>query len=372
MEKKTRLIIFIALFLISLPVNALPPLMTSFQENLNISIANSSMLPISNTLGTVIFAFLGGILIAQTGLRKTLLIAIFFSFMGNLLVASSRNLFLIILAFFVVGIGEGLSIISLTTFFAHLDDKLQKYGLFHSIFGLGGIITPFIIGVFLKQKISYRYLFLLFSLANVLLWFCLNRFHGISEKKYSPIRLTEGLSILKKPYVYIPITLFFIYSASERGTILWSNNLFTGSFDYTKEKASFILSAFWILFTLGRVFSDVLISKKPIRQIITLSAIFSLLSLLLLIALKSYLFFILLAIFLAPVYPAIQGFLLKKVSKREIGMINGMTFCITSLGVAFGSFVMGFIGNKNILLSYIFPIVCFFLIVIFANSKVFK
>ncbi len=354
-QRSVRNFVFLTLFVIALTVNTIPPLMTTIQETLGMSVGQSSVVPLSMTFGAMFATFGGGALIAAFGLKKTLLLSLSFSTLGCLFAALARHNILFLISVFLIGAGNGGTVISTTTIFAHLDRSLQKYGIYHAFFGVGGIIAPLFVAFFLQRQLEYRYIFGLYFGMLLLIWiYFIIRYK--KNKKYTPINLSEALKIIKRKYVYVVLLVILLYAGIERGTIVWSSNLFTDLFDYSKEGASFIISGFWIAFTIGRVASDYFNDRIGQIRTFFVAGFASLFSLIMLLVTGSFWFFILAAFSYGPVFPSLQKFMNQKLDNREVGLLNGITFGSTGIGIISFSYIMGITGDHSLYLSYMIPI----------------
>jgi len=349
-----RLIIFVIVFISSLYINSISPLMTTFQENFNISISQSSALPFTNTIGNILFATIAGFIISSVGLRNSLISALSFLILSIIIFIFSNNYIGLILAMFFVGGGLGQIFSVTTSMYDHLDEKLQNYGLFHAFFGLGGIIGPLFVSLFLKYNLGYRSLFgvYLALISSLLLYIIIAK---VPENiKYESFSLAEGFSLIKKRIVIVSLIMLMLYAGSEIGSITWAANLFKNSFNFTKESAAIFISLFWSLFTFGRVIADKLYSIFKEKTSLYLPILASI-TILILVFSKIPIIFALYGFFLGPIFPATQKYLNAHLSHREVGLISGLVFAGTGVGSMIITTTMGFIADYNVIISYLLP-----------------
>ncbi|SHF04010.1 Fucose permease [Marinitoga hydrogenitolerans DSM 16785] len=349
-----RTFIFIIIFINALFINSISPLMTTFQETFNISISQSSVLPFSNTLGNIIFATIAGFIISKIGLRKSLYNAFLFQISSLLVFIFSKNLYGLMLALFLTGGGLGQVFSVTTSMYDHLPENMQNYGLFHAFFGLGGIIGPLLVSIFLKYHINYKILFFIYLIIFISLFLYITIKKIPKNIKYKSFSIKEGLITLRKRIVLISMIMLIIYAGIEIGSITWAANLFKGYFNYSKDISALFIGLFWIAFTLGRIITDKLynIFGKNTSLYIPLFASFSLL---LIFILKSPFLFILYGLFLGPIFPATQKYLNNKLSHREVGLISGLIFAGTGIGSMLITTTMGIVADKNLFISYLLP-----------------
>src|SRR6056297_3474433 len=114
--------------------NFIPPLMKYFQVNYDISISQSSALPLLNSAGALLSNIFGGFLLSKFHFRKYFLFAYVLGIFGMFLFAFSTSFILLSFAGFILGIAVSSTILVLTAIFTHFEDKLQNYGVFHGMF----------------------------------------------------------------------------------------------------------------------------------------------------------------------------------------------------------------------------------------------
>ncbi|KAF2955251.1 MFS transporter [Marinitoga sp. 38H-ov] len=356
-----RSFIFIIILISSLYINSISPLMTTFQETFNVTISQSSALPFTNTIGNIIFATIAGFIISTIGLRNSLISSFFFLILSILIFIFSNNFLGLILAMFFVGGGLGQVFSVTTSMYDHLDEKLQNYGLFHAFFGLGGIIGPLLVSLFLKFNLSYRNLFSTYLILISLLLLYIFITKKPENIKYESFSLSESFILIKKRIVIISLIMLMLYAGSEIGSITWAANLFKNSFNFTKESSAIFISLFWLFFTFGRVISDKLFYFFKEKTSFYLPIISSI-TLLILFFLKIPFIFAIYGLFLGPIFPATQKYLNAHLSHREVGLISGLVFAGTGIGSMIITTTMGFIADYNVIASYFLP--CSILILI--------
>ncbi|GAB6189946.1 hypothetical protein JCM30566_16880 [Marinitoga arctica] len=367
-KRKIRRLIFLIVFISSLYINSISPLMTTFQDNFNISISQSSLLPFMNTIGNIIFATLSGFLISKIGLKNSLFYAFYSLLLSIIVFLFSSNYIGLVIAMFFVGGGLG-QIFSVTvSMYDHLDENLQNYGLFHAFFGLGGIVGPFLVSIFLKYTISYKYLFGIYLVLFIILITIIISKNLIENIKYEAFSIIESISLIKKRLVLITILMLTIYAGSEIGSITWSANLFRDYFGYSKEGSALFISSFWFFFTFGRIITDTLYKYLKERTSLYIP-LFSSIILFIIILFKIPYLYVLYGFLLGPIFPATQKFLNSSLSHREVGLISGIIFAGTGVGSMFITTTMGIVADKNIFISYMFPVIFLFIISLLSNLR---
>ena len=351
------------MIIFSMVMNTLAPLMTSIQERFSVSITLSSTLPFISTLGTMISNFIGSFFISSIGFKTFITTAIVIQIIGLFSFATATNFSMIVFSVFLLGCATGASFMTLTTVFSHLDRKNQNFGFLNACFGMGGIIAPLIVSLFLSLNFDFRFIYFIHLTLAVFILIVVTVFKPIPNIKYETIKITEAISIIKRKFVYLSLLIFLLYSGTEIGIITWSANLFHDVFAYSKEFSSIILSLFWIVFTFGRLITEFLNKKLTELGTIIYFSISLIISIILLLVFRNYIFFLFVGFSLSPIFPTIQKYSNQNLPGRILGLYNGLAFGATGIGAMIISTSMGVIGDFNFNISYMIPFITFSLII---------
>lgn len=368
---KKRNLIFLIVFASSLYINSISPLMTNFQDIFNISISQSSALPFTNTLGNIIFATLAGFLISKVGLRNSLFNAFSFLIISIIIFITSNNYIGLVLAMFFVGGGMGQLFSVTVSMYDHLDKNLQNYGLFHAFFGIGGIVGPALVSLFLKYNLSYKYLFGIYLIILITLFAIIYLRNLVENVKYESFSFKEGVTLIKKRLVLVSLIMLTIYAGLEIGSVTWAANLFRNYFGYSKENSALFISAFWFAFTFGRIITDKIYNALKEKTSFYIPLITSLV-LFLIIFFKIPYFFILFGLFLGPIFPATQKYLNSHLSHRDVGLVSGLVFAGSGVGSMIITTTMGVIADKSLFISYLLPVIFLLVISLISNLRIEK
>jgi fucose permease len=340
--------------------NTLAPILTTIQETFDVSPAVSSILPTASTIGSLVINFVGGFFIASFGTKNSLKLSLVFVIFGSMLFYIFTNFFVISIGTLFLGFAMGGIFMSLTSNFAHLKPEYQNYGFFHACFGIGGIIAPLTVSIFISHNFSLRYIYLFYAVAALFLLFFVSS--EFDEIKYKKTNSNNTKKLMTMPIVYVSFILFFLYSGSEISYITWEGNLFHMGFHYSKETASLFLSVFWILYTATRALTDLISKKLGYLNLLIFSSISAFLSILIMTIFRIQYLFILTGILMAPFFPTLQKFMNFKIDHKDIGLYSGLIYGFDSAGILFLVPAMGFIVNYNSVLAYIIPLISFFVV----------
>ncbi|ABR30677.1 MFS transporter [Thermosipho melanesiensis] len=347
------------IFFGSLIVNSIAPLMPIFQEEFSLSVSLSSFIPILNTLGNIFFSFAASLIINKSGLRLLNLLSYTFILLALFFLTFFKSLEIVLLSFFLIGAGVTIIFTTSTTILAHF--KNPKFGILHAFFGLGGILSPFFVSIFLKNNISYRLLYFIYLLLILILlvWSFFKDFPKISKN----IKIS---TTILKPIFIISIISFLLYSGSEISTVTWASNLFL-NFGYSKESASLFLGIFWFLFTLSRFMMEIFLKFFTENTLITFFSISSAILLILTVFLKTPVLFFVFGFFMGSIFPLMQRKANIRLSKDEVGFLNGVTYSATGIGALLFIALMGYVSKYSIPFMFLLPAIG--LILVFALQK---
>jgi len=355
-DRKLRILVFMQMILISIAAVSIPALITTFQKEFDLSIAQSSIIPIIGTLAGFITNILLASVSAKMGLKRLNLYFLAIGLIASATLAFSSSIYIFLFGIILVGINTAFGLSNTSTIFAHLDIKYQNYGVLHAFFGIGGIIAPAIISFLFLHNFSYRYIYylLMFLFAGSFVFVATSNL--IENRKYENIKIKEAFGIIRKSFILPVLILIAIQAGNEQGIVMWSGNLFDDVLNYSAESASLILSFYWIVFTLTRLLIQFIENRigKLNTVKFSIAMVVSFLSLLLIT--NKPIFFVLIAAALAPIFPLMQKYSAQKLPPREVGLFNGMVFAFASMGNVIIAGSMGVIGDHDIKLSFLIPV----------------
>jgi fucose permease len=142
----------------------------------------------------------------------------------------------------------------------------------HASAGVGVTITPLIMTAIFSAELSWRYGYLVVSifslLVMVLLFIAQPRWRPVdggssdaSSEKASPTRTVPIRVTLSLPILWLALAMAFLYCGSEGTPGNWIFTLFTQARGVPEVEAAQWVSVYWGVFTVGRVFFGIVISR---------------------------------------------------------------------------------------------------------------
>lgn len=370
-DRRLHAIVIFAHFFFSLIVNSFQPLLPVVQRTFGISIAQSAALPTVISLAITIFTLIIGILINRIGRKKAFMLSLILPIPGCLIIAFSPSFALFVTGYAIVGLAIGGGFTTGTTIYAGL--PRQNFGLYHASFGLGGMASPLVLDLWIGWGLDFRLLYLFYLLlflasAIILLFIKVpNPAPDTASASASENTGGSGKNHINRGLFASGVAFLASYAIVEVGSSTWASNMIIDG--YGLPSASFILSGFWLLFTLSRLVSDWLARRLgPMRAIQILMTLSFFILLLWMLMLSPWIF-ILLGLSFGPVFSIAQKHFNSLLPDRQRGLFNGMTYAGNGTGIMLVVPIMGSLGNMNIALAFIPALLIAVLALFLSKSK---
>ncbi len=348
-----KITIFSGVFFIALLLNTFPALMTEFQRFFSMSVGKSGIIPFFSSIGTISANLIAIYLLAKKGTRIGLKFGFLTAFLG-LAFASFLGFYTLVIGIFFISMTFGLIMTSLATTYSHLPLKHQDFSMYHSFFGIGGLIAPIIVKAIVGRGFTYNYVYLSYFIVFfiVLLMFATHPFENYKTEDYSFRDIKKAL--LNKKIVVLVLLLGF-YAASEMSIVVWTGNFYKSIHHVGIKKYSLVLSMFWLIFTISRFFGNKKIKKFGVQRNIVAMSVLTVISAIIMLSSPfkySVVFFGITAFFMATLFPSFH-FLINYIADDNIkGPVNGFLFLTVSVvGMFFVPFV-GIIADINIYYAF--------------------
>ena len=338
-------LIYLAFISLGLPDSLLGAGWPVMHTELGVSVSFMGIISMVISGGTIISSLLSDKLTHKFGTRAVTVAALFgFSFSGS---------FSMLIIFAVpYGLGAGAIDAALNNYVA-LHYKAKHMSWLHCFWGVGAIISPFIMSFALKNlnwNSGYRIVgFIQLAIALLLLvtlpvW-KINKTESTADTKR--VGLTAALKIKGVPSLLIG---FFAYCAAEATAMYWASTYFTEVKGISGDRAASFAALFYIGITLGRFASGFITERLGDRRMILLgTGILACGIMTLLIPVQSYVTafaaFLVIGFGCAPIYPCIIHSTPANFGAENSGAIIGIQMASAYVGSTFIPPLFGLFGN---------------------------
>ncbi|MCD2345457.1 MFS transporter [Clostridium guangxiense] len=358
---KNMIIIFIGFFFLSLFSNTLSPFITTIKATYKVSNDLIAILPSVVYCASFIMSILGAKLMIDLGLKKSLRLGFIFAILASLTILFSKSFYVLLVGYFLSGLAVGMGSLILNTYISMLPKDYQKFSLANACFGLGGILIQPIDRFVLRNQIGFSYTYIMHIVTVCLFLLLTLKLDSIPIEK-NESENTGTFSILKNPMVLLLSISIFFYVGAEISTTNWTGNFLEKYYGLSKAEVPNILLGFWILFTLGRALGDKFLDKVGQLKFLSISPLISIIGIFVILSGKTELQAItgvaIIGITISLIYPAIQGYIIQHVSKKDIPSASSIIAIFNNLGATFLTYLIGFAGGMKI--TYVFMIQIFF------------
>ena len=348
-------------FIFALFATTLQPMLPAIQQDLGLTIFQSSSIPTLMTGVLAVTNITVGVFIGKTGIRTMYGISGIIALLASPLGFFSRSFPGLLLGFMLFGMAIGAAFTSLATMYSHIPREKQNFGMFHAAFGLGGIISPLILNGAMNTPMGYRGVFLLYfflALVNLLILLVNKEMKSESYTSSSP-ELLPASKIFKNPLIVYGVLMMGVYAAGEIGTVTYAGNFNISGYSLTLQQNSLLLSLFWIFFTLSRLFTDPMLRRWNIQGVGLYAGLGGSLLIGLWVGGFGSWIFPGLGLILGPVFPAVQKYATQKLNPESRGLFNGAAYGALGIVTSLTLPVMGSISEVSLHGSFLVPVILF-------------
>ncbi|MBN1500970.1 MAG: MFS transporter [Spirochaetes bacterium] len=251
---------------------ALPEIIRDFNWNYNQS---GIMLSITSLSFFITAIFAGRMLIKLNA--KYLISASLFMLSISLFFFGSTSSFLLNV-FLKVLFGVSFAIIEVSGNFVvsrmEKDGESHLMGILHAAFSMGAIVGPFILSIFLKNDISWTYMFKVASSAALLLLFLFVfikiNFDGMST---DAIQGNKKRSVYSDFFALSSAFIIMLYVGYEVGISDWGSEFAVRIHKFSPSKAASLVSIYWMGLFIGRIINPFIFKKVKLQMQLLLFSI---------------------------------------------------------------------------------------------------
>lgn len=345
-------LIYLAFISLGLPDSLLGAGWPVMHTELGVSVSFMGIISMVISGGTIVSSLLSDKLTHKFGTRAVTVASVLLTVAALFGFSFSGSFSMLIIFAVPYGLGAGAIDAALNNYVA-LHYKAKHMSWLHCFWGVGAIISPFIMSFALKNlnwNSGYRIVgFIQLAIALLLLvtlpvW-KINKTESIADTKR--VGLTAALKIKGVPFLLIG---FFAYCAAEATAMYWASTYFTEVKGISGDRAASFAALFYIGITLGRFASGFITERLGDRRMILLgTGILACGIMILLIPVQSYMTafaaFLVIGFGCAPIYPCIIHSTPANFGAENSGAIIGIQMASAYVGSTFIPPLFGLFGN---------------------------
>lgn len=345
-------LIYLAFISLGLPDSLLGAGWPVMHTELGVSVSFMGIISMVISGGTIVSSLLSDKLTHKFGTRAVTVASVLLTVAALFGFSFSGSFSMLIIFAVPYGLGAGAIDAALNNYVA-LHYKAKHMSWLHCFWGVGAIISPFIMSFALKNlnwNSGYRIVgFIQLAIALLLLvtlpvW-KINKTESTADTKR--VGLTAALKIKGVPFLLIG---FFAYCAAEATAMYWASTYFTEVKGISGDRAASFAALFYIGITLGRFASGFITERLGDRRMILLgTGILACGIMILLIPVQSYMTafaaFLVIGFGCAPIYPCIIHSTPANFGAENSGAIIGIQMASAYVGSTFIPPLFGLFGN---------------------------
>lgn len=327
----------------------------SIQEHYNLPYAVVSLVFLAGFGGYLISCMLNSVLQNAIGTRWVLLLAGLLYAGGSLLISFSPPFPAVIAGLALMGFGGGFYEACLTSVVSHFENS-RFMNILYAFFGLGALVSPFIIGALAKAGTSWNlYYWFPFSLA-ILVTLC----HFMLFKHYVPPSEEENTEqksvrarftqITRMPIIWVGIILIILSFAIADTLSNWLTSYLIDVKGSGPDISRYQLSMFWAGLTLGRIFFSLpfIHVRDRIGNTMLLGSLCAAIAVLWTVnsAASNWIMIGVAGFFLGPNTPGILSIVSVRVPPSLKGIVVSITIGLGLVGATLGPLIFGVVVGK--------------------------
>lgn len=345
-------LIYLAFISLGLPDSLLGSGWPVMHAELGVSVSFMGIVSMVISGGTILSSLLSDRLTHRLGTRTVTVVSVFLTVVALFGFSISTRFWMLIAFAVPYGLGAGAIDAALNNYVA-LHYKAKHMSWLHCFWGVGTIVSPFIMGYALTHSTwnaGYRIVGLIQLAIAVLLLVTLPvwKIHAdATETAGRRVGLRAALRIKGVPFLLLG---FFAYCSAETTTMQWASTYFVEVKHLPAERAATLAALFYIGITAGRFLSGFLTEKLGDRGMIRLGAgVLACGIAALLLPVESYYLafaaFLVIGLGCAPIYPCIIHSTPANFGAESSGAIIGIQMASAYVGSTFVPPLFGLVGK---------------------------
>ena len=345
-------LIYLAFISLGLPDSLLGSGWPVMHAELGVSVSFMGIVSMVISGGTIVSSLLSDRLTHRLGTRILTVVSVFLTVVALFGFSISTRFWMLIAFAVPYGLGAGAIDAALNNYVA-LHYKAKHMSWLHCFWGVGTIVSPFIMGYALTHSTwnaGYRIVGLIQLAIAILLLVTLPvwKVHAdATEAAGRRVGLRAALRIKGVPFLLLG---FFAYCSAETTTMQWASTYFVEVKHLPAERAATLAALFYIGITAGRFLSGFLTEKLGDRGMIRLGAgVLACGIAALLLPVESYYLafaaFLVIGLGCAPIYPCIIHSTPANFGAENSGAIIGIQMASAYVGSTFVPPLFGLLGK---------------------------
>jgi fucose permease len=355
------LLAYAAFVALGMPDGLLGIAWPSMRADFGVPLDALGMLLIASVAGYMTSSFMSGALMARIGVGRLLTISCTLTGLALLGYTFVPLWWMMVLLGVVAGLGAGAIDAGLNTYAAaHFRPGLVQW--LHASYGIGITLGPIIITTAMATTDSWRvgyrvvagfqFLMALAFLLSLSWWENDDeaatddqREKRLTEYK-TPMRVT-----LRRPRVWLSVSLFFLYVGAEVSLGTWAYSLLTESRGIPSNLAGFWTGSYWAMFTIGRILAGLYADRLGVDTLVQGGIGLALLGVLLLwwnpLPWANLVAVALVGLAIAPIFPALISGTSRRVGAYLAANTIGMQMAVTGLGASLIPSAVGVLARRT-------------------------
>ena len=356
MDKRTAVVALMAVFSLAICFIILGSISVELMAALAIDEAQFGSLVMALFLTCCLVQLIIGPLVDKLGYKPIAIMGFLVTSASLFLLAYASSYSLALLACILLGIGAmacntvGNTLIPVILFEGK--DPARASNLGNAFFGLGYVLTPWLLTLFLKL-LGLSYVASVSIIGVVVLLFLLFSLTPRYPQIPTGYQFSSAVKLLGNGAVIIAALSLFCYVSLEISMGTWIRQLMTQMYAGEADASTYagwVLGFFGVAMMVGRFLTSTVKNLTAMgARVITAMSFLSIVAIVLMIVTRSpglaIAAIILTGLAFAPIFPTIVGVTFAKFEPRFYGSIFGIIFAIGLLG---GTFVPKWIGNLSV------------------------
>lgn len=345
-------LIYLAFISLGLPDSLLGSGWPVMHQNLGVAVSYMGIVSMVISGGTIVSSLISDKLTRKLGTRIVTVLSVLLTVIALFGFSFSTKFWMLLLFALPYGLGAGAIDAALNNYVA-LHYKAKHMSWLHCFWGVGTIVSPFIMGYALTNSswndgyriVGFIQLTILILLTATLPVWKINK--NTEETEQKQLGIIGALKIKGVPTLLLG---FFAYCAAESTAMQWASTYFVEIKMIPENQAANFASLFYIGITVGRFISGFITDKIGDRKMIILgTCILSIGIILLILPVKTYIVafigFIITGLGCAPIYPCIIHSTPNNFGAENSGAIIGIQMASAYAGSTFMPPLFGVLGK---------------------------